>query len=148
MGGKRGITGYSPPYPMKTLRFLSASLGACLFAAVAFAGDPTGTWKWTMTTPNGDIESTAKLELKDGQLTGTYSNSYGDSAISAGTFKDDAIAFNVERDFGGNKFVLKYEGKLDGDTIKGTINAPGMDGGEARKLDWNAKRADAAAPKA
>jgi hypothetical protein len=125
---------------MKTLRFLSASLAACLFAVVAFAGDPTGTWKWTMTTPNGDIESTAKLELKDGQLTGTYSNSYGDSTISAGTFKDDAIAFSVERDFGGNKFVLKYDGKLDGDTIKGTIHAPGMDGGGPRTLDWDAKR--------
>jgi hypothetical protein len=130
---------------MTTLRFLSASFAACLFAAVAFAGDPTGTWKWTMTTPNGDIESTAKLELKDGQLTGTYSNSYGDSTISAGSFKDDAIAFSVERDFNGNKFVLKYDGKLDGDTIKGTIHAPGFDGGEPRTLDWNAKRD--AAPK-
>jgi hypothetical protein len=135
-----------PENPMTTLRFISAALGACLFTAVALAGDPTGTWKWTMITPNGDIESTAKLELKDGQLTGTYSNSYGDSTISAGTFQDDAIAFSVERDFGGNKFVLKYAGKLDGDTIKGKINAPGFDGAAARTLDWNAKRE--AAPKA
>jgi hypothetical protein len=130
---------------MKTLRFVSSAFAACLFAAVAFAGDPTGTWKWTMTTPNGDIESTAKLQLKDGQLTGSYSNSYGDSAISDGSFKDDAIAFNVVRDFGGNSMVIKFAGKLEGDTIKGTINAPGMDGGDPRKMDWNAKRADGAA---
>jgi hypothetical protein len=128
---------------MKSLRFIVASFAACLFAAAAFAGDPSGSWKWTMTTPNGDIESTATLALKDGQITGTYSNSYGDSAISNGTFKDDAIAFDVVRDFGGNKFVLKYRGKLDGDTIKGTIDIPGIDGGDPRKADWNAKRADA-----
>jgi hypothetical protein len=130
---------------MKSLRCLVASFAACLFATLALAGDPTGTWKWTLSTPNGDIESTAKLVLADGKVTGTYSNSYGDSAISDGSFQDDAIAFNVERDFGGNKFVLKYVGKLVGDSIKGTVNAPGVDGAGPRQLDWTAKRD--AAPK-
>jgi hypothetical protein len=124
----------------KSLRLLLlAAAGA--FAAAAFAADPTGTWKWHVATPNGDIETTLKLESKDGQLTGTYANQFGESAISNAALKDDALAFDVERDLGGNKFVLKYRGKLDGDTIKGTLEAPGFDGGEPRKLDWNAKRA-------
>ena len=115
------------------------------FASAALAADPTGIWKWSVTTPNGAIETTLKLTFKDGQLTGTYSNSFGDTAIVGGTFKGDAVAFNVEREFSGNKFVLKYEGKLAGDGIKGTIEAPALNGGEARKLDWNAKRTDAPA---
>ena len=55
-------------------------------------------------------------------------------------FNDDVIAFDVARDVGGQQFVVKYHGKLEGDSITGTIEAP-TGGGEAMKLDWNAKRA-------
>lgn len=125
---------------MKTLRVI------CLFLAVgaataALAADPTGTWRWTTRSPNGDIETTLKLEAKDGKLAGAYSNQFGDTAISRASLQDDIIAFEVVRDFGGNKYVVKYRGKLEGDTIKGTIEAPGHDGGAALKLDWTAKRA-------
>lgn len=130
---------------MKTYRLLAAvALG--LAAITTFAADPTGTWRWTVTTPNGDLETNLKLVLKDGALTGTYSNSFGDTAISNASLKDDAIAFEVQREFDGNKFVLKYQGKLAGDTIKGTIEVPGMDGGEPRKIDWTARRLGAPAP--
>jgi hypothetical protein len=136
---------------MKTLRIICLffALGA---AAAALAADPTGTWKWTTRSPNGEIETMLKLESKDGKLAGAYSNQFGDTAISNASLKDDVIAFEVVRDLGGNKYVVKYRGKLEGDTIKGTIEAPGHDGGEALKLDWNAKRtpgekADDAKPK-
>ena len=116
-------------------------------AAVVLAADPTGTWKWTTRSPNGDIETTLKLEVTDGKLAGAYSNQFGDTAVTNLSLHDDVIAFDVVRDFGGNKYVVKYCGKLEGDTIKGTIEAPGHDGGEALKLDWNAKRAEEAKPK-
>jgi hypothetical protein len=126
---------------MKTTRILSffLSIGA---AAVAFAADPTGTWKWTVQSPNGAIDTTLKLESKDGKLTGAYSNEYGEAAISDASCKDDQIAFDVVREFGGNAFVLKYRGKIEGDGIKGTIETPGF-GGDTQKLEWNAKRVDA-----
>ncbi len=124
---------------MKTLRII------CLFfvlsaAAAALAADPTGTWKWTTHSPNGEIETTLKLESKDGRLVGAYSNQFGDTAISSASLQDDRIAFDVVRDLGGNKYIVKYRGELEGDTIKGTIEAPGHDGGEALKIDWNARR--------
>lgn len=133
---------------MKTHRFFAAAFAACLIAATALAADPTGTWKWSVTTPNGDLETTLKLALKDSKLSGTYSNAFGDASISNASFQDDAIAFDVQREFDGNKFVLKYQGKLAGDTIKGTIEVPGMDGGEPRKAEWNARRVIEAAPPA
>jgi len=131
---------------MKTPRMISffLAIGA---AAVAFAADPAGTWKWTVQSPNGEIETTLKLESKDGKLTGAYSNQFGDAAISGASFRNDEIAFDVVRDFGGNTFVLKYRGKLEGNAIKGIIETPGFGGGEAVKLEWNAKRTDAAKPK-
>lgn len=124
---------------MKSLRLLCSFL-ALAAAASAFAADPAGTWLWSVATPNGDIETTLKLEAKDGKLTGTYANQFGNSTISKASLQDDVLAFEVVRDFGGNSFVIKYRGKLEGDTIKGTIEAPSPDGGEPMKLDWNAKR--------
>ena len=53
------------------------------------------------------------------------------------------LAFEVVRELGGGKFVVKYHGKLEGDTIKGTLEAPRPNGGEPMKLDWNAKRTPA-----
>ncbi len=124
---------------MKTLRLLCSFLSLALVAS-ALAADPTGTWKWTTQSPNGEIATTLKLESKDGKLAGAYSNQFGDTTISNATFKDDVLAFDVVREFDGNKFVVKYRGKLQGDAIKGTLEAPGQGGGEPMKLDWNATR--------
>lgn len=128
---------------MKTTHaFFAAVAAALLFAGAAFAGDPTGTWTWSRPGRDGQtMESTMKLELKDGKLTGTVSGFRGgDNAISDATFTDDAIAFKVVAEFNGNKRTATYEGKLAGDTITGTILIPGRDGGEPRKVDWNATR--------
>ena len=127
---------------MKTVRII-CSLFAVAAVAAAFAADPvdpTGTWEWSTRSPDGEIPTTLKLELKDGKIAGTYSNQYGDTAISNASLQDDVIRFDVVRDLGGKKYVVKYYGKIEGDTIKGTIEAPGHDGGEGVKLDWNAKR--------
>jgi len=132
---------------MKNLRLLLAACAACLLSAAALASDPTGTWKWTVNGQNGEISTTAKLVAKDGQITGSYSNTYGDSTISSGTVKDNDVAFKVERDINGSKFVIQYQGKQDGDTIKGTVEISGnAAGGDGSKLDWNAKREAAAKP--
>jgi hypothetical protein len=124
---------------MKTLRLIAlfVAVGA---ASAVLAADPTGTWTWATHSPNGDIATTLKLEAKEGKLTGAYSNQFGDTAISNASQQDDVIAFDVVRDLGGSKYVVKYHGKLEGDTITGTIEAPGRDGGEALKLEWSAKR--------
>lgn len=128
---------------MKTNRCVFAVLVAALFTVTAaFAGDPTGTWKWTRPGRDGQaVEATMKLALKDGLLTGTVSGFRGgENAISDGTFTDGQIAFKVVVEFNGNSRTVTYAGKLDGDTIKGTITYPGRDGGEPRTIDWNATR--------
>ena len=127
---------------MKTPRLCLAALAAVSILALrSFAGDPTGTWKWSVNGPDGTpLETTLKLELKDGKLTGLYSNQFGDAQIRNATFNDEVVAFEVERALDGNKFVIKGHGKLDGDSIKGTLELPAMDGSEPRKVDWDAKR--------
>lgn len=138
---------------MKSLRLLFAAPVAAFVLSVtahAAAASPAGSWKWTQAGRGGGpgVERTLKLDLKDGKLTGTLLGwqagemQIPDTAISAASFKDGAIAFSVELTFGENKFVVKYAGKLEGDTIKGLVERPGFNGGEVTKTDWLAKRAN------
>jgi len=127
---------------MKTLGTLAAAfLAATVLTVAAFAADLTGNWKWTAQGRNGPMETTAKLAFgKDGALTGTVSGRMGDTAIGDASFKDGKVAFTVTREFNGNTLVIKYEGKLDGDTIIGTIERPSRDGGAPTKVEWKATR--------
>lgn len=127
---------------MKSLRVLFfAPVAALVLTASAYAADPSGTWKWSMPGRNGETsEATLKLELKDGKLTGTLSGRRGDAPISDASFTDDHVKFSVVRERNDQKWVTKYDGKLEGDAIKGTVEMPGRDGGEARKSEWVAHK--------
>jgi len=126
---------------MKPLRpVLAALLAVSLLSVAAFAADLSGNWKWTTQGRNGPMEVTAKLQLKDGTLTGTVSGRMGDAPIGDAVFKDGHVAFTVTREFNGNKIVVKYDGKFAGDTITGTIERPGRDGDAPLTLEWKATR--------
>ena len=127
--------------------------------------DPNGTWSWTMqgrggaaANPDAPVRKvTLKLKADGEKLTGTIAQPAGGRAggdgaaaapreveISDGKVKGDEISFSVKREFQGNAMVIKYNGKIDGDTITGKTETPGRDGGEARTRDWVAKREAAA----
>jgi hypothetical protein len=116
-------------------------------AALAAEASPAGTWKWTVQGRQGGqgFEQTLKLDYKDGKLTGTVLGAtrgnftIPDTAISDASYKDGTIKFAVEREFNGNKFTSKYEGKLEGDTITGKSETPGRDG-QTMSREWVAKR--------
>jgi hypothetical protein len=135
---------------MKSLRRTFAAFAAvCLVSAAAYAADASGTWKWSTPGRGGGAprESTLTLTAKDGKLMGKVSTPGRDgnttsTEIMNGTIKGDMVSFTVERQFGDNKFVMKYSGKLAGDTITGEVEIPGRDGGDATKREWVAKRAN------
>ena len=56
---------------------------------------------------------------------------------------------SVTRTMGDNQVTIKYTGTIAGDTITGSMEVPGRDGGDPMKRDWTATRgaaSDAAAP--
>lgn len=127
--------------------------------------DPNGTWTWTMqgrggaaANPDAPVRKvTLKLKADGDKLTGTIAQPAGgrggggaaaaaprETEISDGKIKGDDISFAVKREFNGNSFVTKYSGKIDGDTIKGKVEAPGRQGGDPTSRDWEAKREAAA----
>ncbi|MDB6114172.1 MAG: hypothetical protein JWQ62_1117 [Lacunisphaera sp.] len=137
-----------------SLKFLAAICAACFLTLFAFAADaapaasPAGTWKWTPPGRGGNpgVERTLKLDYAGGNLTGTMLGAkmgqfeVPDAAIADGAFKDGTVSFTVTTEVNGNKRTTKYEGKVDGDTIKGSSEAPGRDGA-VQKRDWTATRA-------
>ncbi|MBI3465365.1 MAG: hypothetical protein HY000_20255 [Planctomycetes bacterium] len=122
---------------------------AALALAVGLAGgnaraqdkkDATGTWKFSVTFNDQTFETTLKLKQEGEKLTGTATGRGGtETEISDGTVKDGAVSFSVVRERDGQKFTTKYNGKLEGDSIKGTRES--NFGGQARTADWEAKRA-------
>lgn len=135
--------------PPRLARILKASCSTFAFLALSSLGlqaaDASGTWKWTVTTQNGDtIQSSAKLKQEGNKLTGTYIGRSGtESKIEDGTVKEGEISFKVVRERDGQKFTVKHQGKLSGDTITGKVEADFN--GQTFSRDWEAKREKALA---
>jgi len=53
-------------------------------------------------------------------------------------FQNGELTFKVTREWNGQKMVLTYKGKVEGDTIKGTVERDRD--GEKTTRDWEAKR--------
>jgi hypothetical protein len=114
--------------------------------------DPTGTWKLTSIkaeTKAKGPERTLKLKLEAGKLTGTIdgrSEVNGKVKIHEWPIKDaklkgNDISFTVSHApiaGSGPDSTTVYEGKLTGDTMKGTSQAEWN--GNTHKRDFEARR--------
>ena len=117
----------------------AAATALVVLAGTARAADPNGTWKWTLTGPNGqEFQASATLKQEGDKLTGKVTRGEMSTDISDGTFKDDEVAFTVMRERNGQKFTAKYKGKVEGDALKGKIDI--KFGDNERSVDWNATR--------
>jgi hypothetical protein len=103
--------------------------------------NPAGTWTWEQQGRGGQTRTaTLKLKLDAGKLTGAVvGRNDEETAITEATFKDNVIAFKVTRQFGDREVTQTYSGKLEGNTIKGTIKSVNRDGEEVER-EWAAKR--------
>lgn len=100
-----------------------------------------GTWRWSVTFGEFEIQSTATLKEEGEKVTGRIASRRGsDQEIKSGKLKDGKISFETERERDGEKYVTKYSGKLSGDQIIGTIRS--NFGGRPRTNDWDAVRID------
>ena len=125
-------------------------LAAVVLTASAWAAEasPTGLWKWTVQgrQSNQGFEQSLKLDYKDGKLTGIMVGrqagefSVPDTPIADASYQDGQIKFSITREFRGQKFTTKYDGKLEGDTIKGTFERPGFNNAGPTKSEWDARR--------
>src|SRR5262249_53056532 len=96
----------------------------CLLALAGLARaddkpNPNGTWKYTAEVNGQSIDVTIKLKLDGDKLTGSVSVLDTETKIEDAKYKDGEVSFTVNREANGNKFTIKYKGKIMGDTFKG-----------------------------
>jgi hypothetical protein len=104
--------------------------------------DLSGTWKWTITGADGQSRTaTLKLKLDGDKLAGAVmGRDNQETAIEDAKYKNGEVSFTVTRERQGQKFTVKYHGKVTGDTIKGKISFERD--GQSQDRNWEAKRAN------
>jgi hypothetical protein len=123
------------------MKRMAAVICVLAVAGLARADDkpnPTGTWKYTAEVNGQSIEVTIKLKLEGDKLTGTVSVPDVESKIEDGKYKDGEASFRANFDVGGNKFSIKYKGKIKGDSFKGKREIERD--GQTTTLEFDAKR--------
>jgi hypothetical protein len=82
-----------------------------------------GEWKLTVPyQPGLTFEATLKLSQTGSALTGSYVGERGETPIADGLILGDEIIFAVASNRDGKKYKLKYTGRVNEDTIKGSID--------------------------
>ena len=108
-------------------------------AKAAKTASAAGTWKWVIVTKEGDsIDLSLKMKQEGDKLTGVVVLDDEETNISEGSIKDSQVSLKVTRVQDGTTQTAKFNGKLDGDSIKGKIDSDWS--GEKRIYDWDAKR--------
>jgi len=104
------------------------------------ADTPDGKWKWETGFGNFRSDNTATLKLEGQKVTGKVKSRDREVDVKDGKFAAGEISFRVVRERDGNEFVSQYRGKLDGDTMEGTVETEF--GGNPRTNTWIATRVD------
>lgn len=126
------------------MKKLSTLLSMFAFAAVmavsAFAQSPVaGEWDAAMNTPGGVRNFKLTFKVDGEKLTGQVGRDTGTLPLT-GTVKGSDVQFSYTVKYNDNDLVLTMTGKVEGDSIKGTVSFGGM-----AEDEWSAKRAGAAA---
>jgi hypothetical protein len=135
------ITVFFAPLRLCCLATALLSLDAHAAESTNTAPKLDGVWKWSFTMPDGTkAEPKVKLKLEGDTFTGNSIPRPGMSIpITDAKLDGDKVSWSVVREAGGRKTTTRYEGKLEGETIKGSIQSDWA--GEPRRYEWLAKRA-------
>lgn len=109
-------------------------------------GDVSGTWAMTLTTPRGNRDMEAVLEMDaEGKVSGDISSERGDSTVEKGRLSADQLTFETSRTMGSRTVEVSWSLALEGERLEGTMSAGPMvmDVSGERTAKAEAKPADA-----
>lgn len=99
----------------------------------------TGTWEWLVPTVRGPTKMTLTLQQQGERLTGKLRAEGRRSVdIRRGRARKGEISFAVERERDNGTVVSVYRGRIEGDTLKGTVETDY--GAGIRTVPWEAVR--------
>ena len=97
-----------------------------------------GTWWWSVSMPKGERRYTLRLRQRFQKISGTVVTDGAETSISEAQLNGDQIRFTVVREIQGQKVTMRFSGRVNGDTVRGSADIQG--GPFAGKRDWVAKR--------
>ncbi len=124
-------------HPDKVLRVRGPYREHTVYYWVIPAG-VAGTWRWSVQTPRGERQYILRLRQRFQKVTGTVSVDGQETPITNAQLIGTQLSFTVTREIGGQKLTMSFSGRINGDTITGTVNIQG--GQFSGKRDWTAKR--------
>ena len=84
--------------------------------------DILGTWKFKVTTDEGEtIEPSITFTLDGDKLKGAYSSQWGDREAEKVELTDNVLSFEISGQTEETDFLVVYQGKPRGDSIRGMI---------------------------
>ena len=104
----------------------------CAFAAAA-QPDVSGNWDLKVEAARGTATPTVILKQQGEKLSGVYKGRLGESRLE-GTIKGNDIQFSVNLKFQDQDISVRYTGKVEGETMSGTVHFPNSTG------KWSARR--------
>jgi hypothetical protein len=114
-------------------RILRIAVAAIGLACAALAADISGSWEFTVETPQGSGTPSFEFKQQGEALSGTYSGQFGTAKL-AGTVKGDRVEFTFEIPNLDGK--VRYKGTLDGAArMKGDVEY-----GDVAKGSFTAKK--------
>lgn len=106
---------------------------------VAAQDSVSGKWTFTMSTPDGMMDSEFVFEQDGAVVSGTADLQIVDGVeISDGLFEDGVLSFLMHVSMEGQGFTVEMEADVDGDEMKGEAFVPEMGQG----MPFTGKRAD------
>jgi len=83
--------------------------------------------QWDITFTIGDRKAKARLSVSqkdDGSLNANWKEDMGEHSVTDVTFKDDTLTVDRHIKFQEREFDVTYTGKIDGDTLTGSMEGP------------------------
>ena len=108
---------------MKIFRTLAVAFLA-IAATSVWAGDVVGTWEISSETPRGPRTQELTIHEADGVYGGTITGRRGEMDVGVVKVDDDMFSFARTVSTPNGDFALSYAGKVDGDSISGTVTTP------------------------
>ncbi len=99
-------------------KLLAIAVLALVFLGAALAADATGKWTATFNTQIGEQKYTYDLVADGSKLTGKYTSTNGDGAITEGKINGNDLSWVENLKFQDMELRIEYKATLSGDELK------------------------------
>jgi SAM-dependent methyltransferase len=87
--------------------------------------DVAGVWRWSMTTSEGDREYSLRLIQTFQKIRGEMNVKGHEGPIAEAQLAGDQLSFTFREDTNNQKAMMRFNGRISGDTIRGNVAVQG-----------------------